>query len=130
MSNYARYSGLAIIARQMKRLVVLLLMFVLPLQISWAVAGSYCTHEQSSATQHFGHHAHVHQAHPDDGDSQSALKDHPDCSSCHAVTFSVLDGCMKLVALSRSGEGLPGLISVLPSVPPGEPERPKWYPAV
>ena len=31
------------------------LLIVLPLQISWAVAATYCQHETGS-TQHFGHH--------------------------------------------------------------------------
>lgn len=114
----------------MKRLVVLLLMLVLPLQIAWAAAGSYCTHEQSSATQHFGHHAHVHQAQPDDTDSEAPLQQHPDCNSCHAVTFSVLDAGVKLPDMSPPRAALPKQVSPLPSAPPGEPERPKWYLAV
>ena len=37
------------------------LLIVLPLQISWAVAATYCQHETGS-TQHFGHHDHKHHA--------------------------------------------------------------------
>jgi len=112
----------------MRRFVVLLLMFLLPLQVSWAIAGSYCTHEQSSATRHFGHHTHVHQAQPDDGDSRSSPQQHQDdCSSCHAVLFSVLEDSVKLGDVSPRRATPPKLVPSLPSVSPDEPERPKWY---
>ena len=124
---YPVRSGLVIIGRKMKRLFALLLMFVLPLQISWAVAGSYCEHEQSSATQHFGHHAHVHQAQPDDPDSKSPLQSHPDCSSCHHISFSALGDGANVAFASQARAIAPQPASAFPSVPPGEPERPKWH---
>ena len=56
----------------MRRVILSLLILLLPLQFSWAVAASYCQHEdqvesrvQPSAgggVSHFGHHEHEHQA--------------------------------------------------------------------
>lgn len=45
----------------MRRWIAIFLMIVLPLQLSWAVAASYCQDEQGSGAQHFGHHFHADQ---------------------------------------------------------------------
>jgi len=50
---------LADILPTMRRWIAILLMIVLPLQLSWAVAASYCQDEQGMGVQHFGHHAHL-----------------------------------------------------------------------
>ncbi|TXI25184.1 MAG: hypothetical protein E6Q67_01495 [Roseateles sp.] len=46
----------------MRRWLCLLLMVLLPLQFSWAVAAAYCGHEAGGAARHVGHHAHEHAA--------------------------------------------------------------------
>ena len=46
----------------MRRLLLLCLLCLLPLQISWAAVANYCGHEQDKAAQHFGHHADEHKA--------------------------------------------------------------------
>lgn len=43
----------------MRRWIAILLMIVLPLQLSWAVAANYCQDEQVAGAQHFGHHVHL-----------------------------------------------------------------------
>ena len=45
----------------MRKLLAFLLISLLSLQASWAVAASYCRHEQGAAARHFGHHEHQHQ---------------------------------------------------------------------
>lgn len=46
----------------MRRLLVLFLMVIFPLQSVWAAVGSLCQHEAGrAAQQHLGHHAHQHQ---------------------------------------------------------------------
>ncbi len=40
----------------MRRLIILLLLCLLPLQTSWAMVADYCGYEQNKAVQHFGHH--------------------------------------------------------------------------
>lgn len=44
----------------MRRWVAIIMLIVLPLQLSWAVASNYCLDEQGPAAQHFGHHVHAH----------------------------------------------------------------------
>lgn len=74
----------------MRRLVLVFLMCLLPLQWGWAAAASVCAHERDQA--HFGHHEHRH-ASPADiaedtaaghGDEQPPTF-HPDCHACHGV---------------------------------------------
>ncbi len=48
----------------MRKLLAILLISLLSLQASWAVAASYCRHEQGAAARHFGHHEHRHGQHP------------------------------------------------------------------
>lgn len=48
----------------MRRLFVIFLLVIFPLQSVWAAVGSLCQHETAnSAQQHTGHHAHQHQGH-------------------------------------------------------------------
>ena len=110
----------------MRRWLSMFLLIVLPLQISWAVAATYCQHETGS-TQHFGHHDHKHHAE----DNQKLAKASPsdvdnDCAVCHA-------GC--IAALTAFSSSLPEIgVSAdhFRTVPfffffPGEqPERPNW----
>lgn len=46
----------------MRRWLTVFLLFLLPLQLSWAVAATYCAHEAEPAASHVGHHAHRHEA--------------------------------------------------------------------
>lgn len=67
-----------------KKLLLIFLLALLPLQFSWAAAAAYCQHEGEKSTQHFGHHAHQHDAQtdlPDDADK--VVKVHADCGYCH-----------------------------------------------
>lgn len=74
----------------MRRLVLIFMMCLLPLQWSWAAAASVCAHEGETAT-HFGHHEHQHggEAKSDHGEQQPSDSKsggyHPDCHSCHAM---------------------------------------------
>lgn len=74
----------------MRRLCLLLLLFVLPFQSVWGVAVPYCAHEtQPSASKHFGHHEHQHQADDaatapaDDGGAVPGGAYDVDCAICH-----------------------------------------------
>jgi hypothetical protein len=67
-----------------KRLLLIVLLALLPLQFSWAAAAAYCQHEADPSTQHFGHHAHQHEAKPDlPDDADPATNVHADCMYCH-----------------------------------------------
>ena len=73
-----------VIIPPVKKLLLIFLLALLPLQFCWAAAAAYCQHEGEETTQHFGHHSHQHDAQadlPDEGDK--VVKVHADCGYCH-----------------------------------------------
>jgi hypothetical protein len=70
----------------MRRLVLICMMLLLPVQWTWAAAASFCAHETGLASKHFGHHEHHHKAAAGDaskdGESSPAGLD-MDCGYCH-----------------------------------------------
>jgi hypothetical protein len=44
----------------MRRWLTVFLLILLPLQLSWAVAATYCAHETDPKVNHIGHHEHRH----------------------------------------------------------------------
>ena len=70
----------------MRRLVLICMVLLLPVQWTWAAAASYCAHETGLASKHFGHHDHQHKAASSeaskDGKSAPAGLD-TDCDYCH-----------------------------------------------
>jgi hypothetical protein len=72
--------------RTMKRWMMIFLLFLLPLQFSWAAVASYCQHESEVTANHPGHHSHDHQAadqHESSKDGVSSAEVHHDCATCH-----------------------------------------------
>jgi len=81
----------------MRRWLSILLLFLLPLQSSWAMSAAYCQHEQERGTQsrHWGHHEHAKangqagdRVHDGDGVQKNAgSQPNPvfagDCALCH-----------------------------------------------
>lgn len=114
----------------MRRLFVLLMLCLLPLQISWAAVSDYCGHEQGKATHHFGHHDDEHKASSgalDDGTQPKPYDlghDH-----CH------MSGFLSLMSETAFFAAIPS--ALLPSLRRDEPtyvslvldrpERPKWH---
>ncbi len=78
---------------------LLLLLVLLPLQLSWAAAASYCRHEaQAPGAAHWGHHQHrTHAAQPQDDAPGGQLQVDVDCAPCHAAS------AVALVAQSAAG---------------------------
>ena len=86
----------------MRRFLLIVLMFVLPLQWSWAAAASLCGHEVAGpAAQHFGHHQHEHHGAEAGHDADKAegadkktglgsLGADPDCGVCHGLGAAFL----------------------------------------
>lgn len=117
----------------MRRWLTILLLFVLPLQFSWAVAATYCQHEEVAAVSHFGHHAHEHQA--EDAASGGSGKHlaktgglgvDNDCGFCHLnlakppfEPAAPLDVRVQLTADAPSPHAFR-------SRGPDHPERPNW----
>jgi hypothetical protein len=75
----------------MKRYFLIFLLFLLPLQFSWAVAATYCAHEETSSAPHFGHHVHKHDKTDDGAKAESQkIKADTDCDYCHHVPASAI----------------------------------------
>ncbi len=110
----------------MKRLLLILLLTILPLQYSWAVAAVYCQHEQGTAA-HFGHHGHQHQAQAgDDGADKNTSSKHGDCEVCHhAVQASVPAADAVLTAAPAAAFAPAGTLRYHSYIADGPP-RPNW----
>jgi len=64
------------------RFLIILLLLVVPLQMSYAAAATYCNHnDQAASTSHFGHHMHKHVQPSGDGKLPTGAVD-PDCGLC------------------------------------------------
>lgn len=59
----------------MRRWLTVFLLILLPLQLSWAVAATYCAHEADPAVSHVGHHEHRHEASDDAASADAAGAD-------------------------------------------------------
>lgn len=113
----------------MRRWLTILLLVMMPLQLGWAAAGSYCQHESGTQPKHFGHHFHQHKSdagRDGKGEPDGAGKLHPDCDSCVA----------SVVALPLADDQLPDLMAALPATelntrplsrPSSPPDRPDWF---
>ena len=120
----------------MKRLILIFLALVLPLQFAWASAAAYCRHEvTASAKAHFGHHEHQHRAasgkqdaHADKGQDAGKLGlADPDCGICHIASLPFARADAPDVHAMRRVELAP------PAPQPGfsshsarAPDRPQW----
>lgn len=116
----------------MRRLVLICMMLLLPVQWTWSATASYCAHETGLASNHFGHHDHQHKV-----SSNEATKDSKtapagldtDCHYCHLSTAQAM-ASVQVMVLSRTASTLP------PDDPPlrgshltSGPERPDRLPA-
>lgn len=113
----------------MRRCLAVILLCLLPLQISWAVVADYCAHEHGQA-QHFGHHDDEHEVWP----GESADGTQPGSSAlahdhhCHLTGFVGLPADAALILADARFGSLRAADHPQPaSIPPDQPERPKWY---
>lgn len=115
----------------LRRFFFIILMLILPLQASWAAVGAYCQHEQGSAAQHFGHHAHKHQAAEKEKKSGAPLAGfHADCGSCHIGCAGIVASLPDVPSSVPASLAFSPEIHFLPSIVLQGPERPKWAAAV
>lgn len=111
----------------MRRFLVLIMLCLLPLQISWATVADYFGHEQDKGAQHFGHHADEHNVSPDTPDDgaqpgKSSLgHDHS-----HLSAFLGILSAFHLPASDFSRTSPHCDRCFPPSLAPDKPERPKW----
>lgn len=112
----------------MRRLLVLIMLCLLPLQISWAAVAVYCGHEQGKAAQHIGHHDAEHkpfsaQSDPDKQPGKFDLgHDH-----CHIPSFlGLLNEAAFLASVPPALPSLRCDERALSFLALDRPERPKW----
>ena len=112
----------------MKRIVVLLALFILPLQYSWAALSVYCGHETSGSAQHFGHHYHPqHQSLDDkDGAGDAAGFTHADCGLCHLAHSYAVQPTSPAPSISGNLGSIVAQQHTTRSFIPDGPERPNW----
>ncbi len=118
--------------RFMRRLCLILMLLVLPLQVSWAAVSSYCKHESGTAAQHFGHHYHQHKIKAADKTSADApIQVDMDCTFCFASAFGMIT-VQSTTASADVPQAAPAFAKTvfLASIRPDRPERPKWMRAV
>lgn len=112
----------------MKKLLLILLLTILPIQYSWSMAAVYCQHEPGQVS-HFGHHGHQHQALSDDGGSEPgkpSKQAHADCEVCHhAVQASAPAADAPLMAAAGRIYAPPASPQYLSHIADGPP-RPNW----
>ncbi|MBK6294633.1 MAG: hypothetical protein IPF55_10320 [Rhodoferax sp.] len=96
----------------MRRFLLILFLFVLPIQFAWGAAAAYCGHEgREQAARHVGHHEHQHQggmATPDaanaDAETAGLNSYHGDCETCHLGSgVSLPPASTKTVGAHRVG---------------------------
>ncbi|QTD44957.1 hypothetical protein [Ottowia testudinis] len=113
----------------MRKLLAIFMLMFIPLQFSWAVAATYCQHENGAAAKHFGHHDHQHKtADGKDASSDPAktIGGDPDCASCHAGCLSALSGAVTIASLAESFLYTADYGARLSPPPFEHLERPKW----
>lgn len=70
-----------------RKLFIIFILFLVPLQVTWASVVSYCQHESGVTANHTGHHdVSVHTVSLDEVDSaatDAATSAHSDCGACH-----------------------------------------------
>ncbi|MET0209673.1 MAG: hypothetical protein ABW220_11580 [Burkholderiaceae bacterium] len=129
----------------MRRWLTVFLLILLPLQLSWAVAATYCQHEKDPAVTHIGHHQHEHPVEakaaqgdsadasltPDDGPSAakgagSGTGIDLDCGTCHlGHAQPVFTDAPRLPALSGPAT-LAEPVEAWATRGPDRRERPNW----
>lgn len=122
----------------MKRILVLLMLCLLPLQTSWATVANYCGHEGDKTTHHFGHHDDEHKVSPDTfDDSMEAGQSHPIQGSSdsnpnssdhsHLSSFLGVLGVYTLFVCAPLQSSLCGDDQSYSFLPADKPARPNWF---
>ena len=113
----------------MRRVFMIFLLVLMPLQLSWAALASYCQHESGVTAQHFGHHEHQHQTQadePDQGKPKSFGMADADCGLCQAGCTTIVAAPQKIPPLSTASVSFGWPPDTLASTSLSRPERPNW----
>jgi hypothetical protein len=113
--------------RTVSRIIALLLALALLFQTSWAVAATYCQHENApEPTWHFGHHDHVHQSADGKTEPGGSLAADDDCVFHHAGHPAIPPTSFDAIAVATPAAGNPRAPLFSTSAPAREPDRPQW----
>lgn len=117
-----------------KKLFLIFLLFVMPLQASWAVVAAYCQPETEVTAKHFGHHEHQHEHHHaqagQDSDEDSQDFKTSDCLDCHGLySGMVVSNFDTPHAPPLAGPPVYATSQFL-SASSSRPEKPKWFSAI
>ena len=111
----------------MSRIVAFLLAFALLFQTSWAVAATYCQHENApKPAWHFGHHNHVHKSADGKKEPGGSLAADDDCVFHHAGQPAIAPTSLDAVAAAAQTAVNPRDPFFSASAPAREPDRPQW----
>lgn len=117
--------------RTMKQFFLIFILFILPLQISWAAIAVYCQHETGTGVGHFGHHTHEHKVSKDENKKENLSgKIDRDCAYCNLghIGFFAFSADLSSIALPLVHS--PNHDHLVTLIPPDRPERPDWNLAV
>ncbi|TAH10868.1 MAG: hypothetical protein EAZ11_10990 [Curvibacter sp.] len=105
----------------------LLILVLLPLQLTWAATSAYCQHEAGAVGQHVGHHVHQH-SHPVDDTSGKAKPNggDADCGTCHAGCVVALPSHLAATDVYASAILEASRHALRTSAPLDIPDRPQW----
>lgn len=113
---------------KMRRWIAVLLLLIVPLQLSWGAVSGYCLHEDGNAPRHFGHHVHQHaDAAGKSSDAKALGGVDSDCAGCHlngaiALLTSVIE--QTIAGVTSDVDSTPSVLPASRAVQP--PERPQW----
>ncbi len=113
----------------MRRLLMILMLMLMPLQLSWAAVASYCQHETGVAASHIGHHEHEHQANavePDPDNAKSLGTLDADCGFCHACGATIVSSIRDVSQISVVSRFATRHHDRAGSAFLSRPERPNW----
>lgn len=117
-----------------KKLFLILLLLVMPLQSSWAVVAAYCQPEAEVTAKHFGHHEHQHERHHaqvgQDSDEDSKSLTTSDCLDCHGLYSGMVVTSFDTQSPGPIAGPPAHATSRLISATSCRPEKPKWFAAV
>lgn len=114
----------------MRKLVLLFLLILLPLQTTWAAVSGYCQHEQDEQqSQHLGHHTHKHHntSGQQDVQPQNSSQD-SDCGVCHMSGVAAIPVGTQMLPVQLDSAVFFPLSLRLPFKAPETPDRPNWQP--
>lgn len=126
----------------MRRLLLVFLLVLMPMQMLWSAAANYCQHETPhsdshssvSRSAHFGHHLHLHSpSHEDIGSAHGmgggihATAPDLDCHTCHSSSTALFAPSATLPVLAPHAPSMLWVALALPAPDLPRPERPNWY---